>query len=101
MLARKSKEPWKYGCLKVKGEKLEEIVEKPEKGKEPSSLVNAGVYRFSKEIFEAIEKIEKSNRGELELTDAINLLAGKENSCFMKAEEEVKDIGCLKDLEKK
>jgi len=33
------------------------------------------VYKFTPEIFDELEKIEKSERGEYELTDAISSLA--------------------------
>jgi len=100
VLAHESRAPWKYGCLKTEEETLLEIVEKPEKGKEPSSLVNAGCYKFSQKIFEEIEKIEKSKRGELEITDAVNAFAEEGKAGFVKAVGKVRDIGSLEDLEK-
>ncbi len=100
VLGRESKEPWRYGCLKIEENKLVEIVEKPEKGEAPGKLVNAGAYKFSKEIFESIEKTKESERGELEITNAINLLARQGKACFVKATETVKDIGSLEDLKK-
>lgn len=51
------------------------IIEKPA-AKKPG-LVNVSAYRFSKEIFEAIKKTKPSSRGEIEVVDAINLLAEK------------------------
>ena len=47
-----SDEPTKYGVLITENGKLKEIVEKP---KEPiSNLVNTGMYRFGKEVFDWI-----------------------------------------------
>ena len=55
---------------------LLDIVEKPEPGKEPSSIVNVGIYRFNRKIFGAIKLTEKSERGEYEITDSIKIMLG-------------------------
>ena len=39
------------------------------------NIINAGLYKFTPEIFEKVSLIKKSSRGEYEITDAINLLA--------------------------
>jgi len=66
-------DPKHYGVLKVKGDFLVELEEKPE---HPSSnLINVGLYKFTPEIFDVLEKIESSPRGEYELTSAIDILA--------------------------
>ncbi len=41
-----------YGVARVEGKKIAEFVEKPEKGKEPSRLVNAGTYVIEKNALE-------------------------------------------------
>ncbi|MEW6294831.1 MAG: sugar phosphate nucleotidyltransferase [Candidatus Diapherotrites archaeon] len=75
LIGRKVPDPWNYGVLEVQGSTLKSIVEKPERGRQPSNLINSGVYRFSERIFEAIQNIKPSERNELEVTDAINWLA--------------------------
>lgn len=69
--------PWEYGVLKCKEGELVEIVEKPSPRDTPSKLVNGGVYLLSKDIFEVLEDIEPSERGELELTEAINSIVSR------------------------
>jgi len=68
--------PESYGIVELDEEKkVKRIVEKPAAGKAPSNLANAGVYVFSHEIFDKLKKIGYSKRKELELTDAVNMLA--------------------------
>ncbi len=52
---------WKYGILKVTGDKVETIVEKPAKGEEPSNLAVVGVYILPKEIFDYYDKVPVSD----------------------------------------
>jgi UDP-N-acetylglucosamine diphosphorylase/glucosamine-1-phosphate N-acetyltransferase len=40
----------------------------------PSHLANAGLYLFTQDIFEAIEKTDRSVRGEYEITDSIQIM---------------------------
>ena len=70
--------PKSYGCLEIKNNKLIRIHEKSDKP--PSNLINAGIYYFSNgKIFEMIKRIKLSERGEYELTDAMNLLAKRDS----------------------
>ena len=51
------------------------IIELQEKPKNPkSNLINAGIYKFEKDIFDILENLKPSDRGEVELTDAIKEL---------------------------
>ncbi|PWI48444.1 hypothetical protein CEE45_06845 [Candidatus Heimdallarchaeota archaeon B3_Heim] len=69
--------PEKYGCLETINEKLVHIWEK--QPDPPSRFINAGLMIIPEEIFTILEKLEESDRGEIELTDGINKLvqAGK------------------------
>ena len=70
--------PENYGIIELaEGEKLRRIVEKPDVGKSPSDMANAGIYVFTKEIFEKLGQIKESARGEWELTDALTMLASE------------------------
>jgi bifunctional UDP-N-acetylglucosamine pyrophosphorylase/glucosamine-1-phosphate N-acetyltransferase len=67
--------PESYGVVELENEKkVKRIVEKPAAGESPSNLANAGLYVFSKEIFDKIRQTKASVRGEWELTDAVSLL---------------------------
>ena len=54
---------------------LVDLREKPKPGEPTSPWYNAGVYAFRSRIFDFIAKLERSPRGEYELTDAIRNLA--------------------------
>ncbi|WP_017727720.1 glucose-1-phosphate thymidylyltransferase [Halalkalibacterium ligniniphilum] len=71
MLA-KVKTPQDYGIAEVKGNQIIRIVEKPQQPQ--SDLAVIGAYAFDSSIFQAIESILPSKRGEYEITDAIQWL---------------------------
>lgn len=54
-------ETWRWGIIKVKDEKVTEIVEKPPKGQEPSNLAVIGAYIMTKRIFDYYERIPVSD----------------------------------------
>jgi len=73
LLADKSNNPSKFAVLKVKGNRIMDILEKPAKAS--SDLVNCGLYVLDQKIFAHLKKLRKSPRGEYEITDAIKSLA--------------------------
>jgi glucose-1-phosphate thymidylyltransferase len=69
--------PWeeasRYGvCDTNKYGEITEVIEKPEDP--PSNLVMTGFYTFSPAIFHACKLVQPSNRGEYEISEAIDLL---------------------------
>lgn len=54
---------------------MTDLREKPQPGEPTSPWYNAGVYAFRPSIFDFIARLERSPRGEFELTDAIRALA--------------------------
>ncbi len=99
IVARKTEEPWKYGCLEMDKDRVKNIVEKPEKGKEPSDWINAGAYKFGRKIFPAIRKTQLSERNEFEITESLLYLVKEGKVGCIKWEKEIIDIGSAEDLE--
>ena len=73
VLLCKVKEPQRFGVAKFgENEKIIQLVEKPKEP--PSNYALTGIYFFKPVIFEMIEKLKPSWRGELEITEAVQLL---------------------------
>lgn len=73
-----------YGIVDVSGSKgnlhkINFIVEKPQPKDAPSTLGVIGRYVFNPEIFDCLEKIKPGKGGEIQLTDAIQMLLGQQS----------------------
>lgn len=79
-------DPTSYGVISVEDGLVKDIIEKPEVP--PTDLVNAGLYGFTPDIFDAIDRTEKSTRGEYEITDSLRILMDEQE---LKGHEIVQD----------
>lgn len=61
-----------FGVARFEGERLVSVIEKP--AQPPTDLAVIGIYMFTRTVFDAIERIRPSARGELEITDTIQRL---------------------------
>jgi glucose-1-phosphate thymidylyltransferase len=69
------KDPERFGVPEIKDGKIVSIEEKPKKPK--SRYAVAGIYLYDHHIFEAVNSIKPSARGELEISDAHQYLIDK------------------------
>jgi glucose-1-phosphate thymidylyltransferase len=72
LLLAHMREPERFGVAELRDGQLLRLDEKPEHPK--SDLVLVGVYLFGPKVFEAINAIKPAERGELEITDAIQYM---------------------------
>lgn len=86
----------RYGMLKIKENKVMEIVEKPTFP--PSNLANFSVYLFPKQIFSACQNVELSPRGEYEINDAIKMLIERGYTFSYEISSHIMDIGTFEQL---
>ncbi len=82
-----------YGLIKAHKGKLVNIIEK---GGEGPGSINAGVYRFAPSIFKVLKAIERSPRGEYELTTALEAIT--QSVTVVEVEGEWLDLGRPWDL---
>jgi UTP--glucose-1-phosphate uridylyltransferase len=75
----------KYGIIKPKGSNIEpnlfyidSLVEKPKKEQAPSNYAIMGRYVLRPEIFDILSELPAGHGGELQLTDALNILSNKQ-----------------------
>ena len=93
MMVTKVKDGSNFGVIESMNGRLVSINEKGISGK---STINAGIFLFNEKIFDAIDNIEKSIRGEYELTDALQAISNDIH--ILEYQGFWKDIGAPWDL---
>ncbi|MFQ6020119.1 MAG: glucose-1-phosphate thymidylyltransferase [Dehalococcoidia bacterium] len=67
--------PQAFGIAEFAGGRVSRIIEKP--ANPPTNLAAIGIYMFDRHVFEAVEHLKPSARGELEITDTIQYFIDK------------------------
>jgi glucose-1-phosphate thymidylyltransferase len=89
--------PRDFGIARLVDGRMVGVVEKPEEP--PSDLAVIGIYMFDRHVFEAVNGIKPSDRGELEITDTIQYLIDKGHDVRHRlVEEPWIDTGKMEDI---
>ena len=70
ILLRKVNDPERFGVAEIQGNRVVDIQEKPKKPK--SNYAVTGIYMYDSAVFNIIQGLKPSRRGELEITDVNN-----------------------------
>lgn len=89
--------PERYGVIEYTEQRtLKRIMEKPSHPK--TRDINVGLYTLTPDIFPLVENLQPSERGELEITDAINQLASDHPVRVVRLEHAWMDLGRPEDI---
>jgi NDP-sugar pyrophosphorylase family protein len=92
-------DPFQGAAVYVKEGFIENIIEKPPKGTSTTHWNSAGIYTFRPSIFEEIEKVKLSPRGEYEIPDAVQaMIKGGRKLRAVEIKGAWRDIGRPEDL---
>ncbi|CAI6086441.1 Glucose-1-phosphate thymidylyltransferase [Paenibacillus sp. JJ-100] len=80
ILIQEVSDPHRFGVPEIEGERIVSIEEKPQKPK--SNYAVTGIYMFDSNVFEIIDTLKPSARGELEITDVNNAYIEKGNLTY-------------------
>jgi glucose-1-phosphate thymidylyltransferase len=75
VLLKRVPDPERYGVARLDGDRVVEILEKP--SDPPSEWAVTGIYFYDARVFELLQELTPSARGELEITDLNNAYIAK------------------------
>lgn len=94
LILAKVPNPQDYGVVTIAGDQIVDLEEKPLEPK--SNLVMIGAYAFDSSIITAVESISPSERGEYEITDAIQwLLQQGHKLSYTVTDKHFSDVGTV------
>ncbi|PJA26455.1 MAG: spore coat protein [candidate division Zixibacteria bacterium CG_4_9_14_3_um_filter_46_8] len=70
ILLKEVQNPREYGIAELDGDRISNIVEKPDNPKTNFAVI--GIYMYDNSVFEIVRTLKPSKRGELEITDVNN-----------------------------
>ena len=89
----------RHGIIKVEGDTVVDMIEKPKPEEAPSNLGAIGIYAFKPVIFDAIRETKPGYKGEYQLTDSLKILVEWGKKVVYKEIPGIHiDVGTVKDL---
>lgn len=89
LLGVKTSQPWHYGILKIEGDKVKDLIEKPEKGLEPSNLKLGAIYLLPPSFFEYHQRMPKDHYS---FEQALKLYIQEEKVGLVEAQEDFSSL---------
>ncbi|MFN0101812.1 MAG: sugar phosphate nucleotidyltransferase [Bryobacteraceae bacterium] len=86
----------RFGVAEIAGGKILGIEEKPKKPK--SDLAVTGIYLYDETVFDKVQKLKRSDRGELEITDVNNAFIAEGSMTFAHLDGWWTDAGTFESL---
>ena len=96
ILLKEVEDPERFGVPRLEGDRIVEIIEKP--ADPPSSYAVTGVYFYDHQVWQVIGGLERSDRGELEITDVNNFYINQGSMEFSVLEGWWTDAGTFESL---
>jgi glucose-1-phosphate thymidylyltransferase len=96
ILLKEVQDAERFGVAEIQGDRVVNIEEKPRQPK--SNYAVTGIYMYDETVFEKIEKLVPSGRGELEITDVNNAYIREGNMTFSYLEGWWTDAGTFESL---
>ena len=96
ILLKEVNDPQRFGVPEIEGDKILNIVEKPKQPKSNYAVI--GIYMYDNTVFDIINDLEPSQRGELEITDVNNNYIKQGNLTWGKIEGWWTDAGTFDSL---
>ncbi len=98
ILLKEVPDPERFGVPEIDGDRIVRIEEKPDQPK--SQYAVTGIYMYDATIFDKINTLDRSDRGELEITDVNNLYIDEGTMTWAKLEGWWTDAGTIDSLRK-
>lgn len=98
ILLKKVPDPERFGVPEISGEKILSIEEKPKKPKSDYAVI--GIYMYDEQVWDIIQTLVPSGRGELEITDVNNAYIQRNQMTYDILDGWWTDAGTFKSLYK-